>query len=341
MRLKGLKRFSNSGAPASLVKGGFFLGKKPLSTVLPEYSYWRTAIAIFAVLLALSQALAAVGVQASAPTSVNRQTPPISAPSTGVPQETASPAPKTEGEGGIRDIHPPHMSVANPAPAPSPLLAWSVREQITWAANLVLVILGYVGIMMAVSLLKKIDRQTKYAETAAEAAAASSHAALINAQAILQAERAWILISVEPSPSAENSFTVMATNRGRTPARIMEIAEQTRIAIDQEHLPSPPEYSEEKRSVPFAPIILLPGESAAVKPFCRNDVRGLCDSEERFRRIETWEEKIFLYGKVIYKDLTAPVDSEAHESNWCCWYIHGRQNSGLVIAGMPEYNTHT
>src|ERR1017187_3684208 len=89
-------------------------------------------------------------------------------------------------------------------------LAWNLHEQITWIANLVLVILGYAGIMMALSLLKKIDRQTGYAETAAEAAAASSHAALMTAQAIINAERSWILISVEPSPSAENRFTVIA-----------------------------------------------------------------------------------------------------------------------------------
>jgi hypothetical protein len=295
-------------------------------------------LAIFAVLLALAQAPAASTVQASGQGGVNRQTPPLPASSTDVPQETANPAAKTEGEGGIREIQPPHISVANPAPAPP---AWNLHEQITWAANLVLVILGYAGIMLSLSLLKKIDRQTGYAETAAESAAASSHAALMIAQAILNAERAWILISVEPSPSAENRFTVMATNRGRTPAKIIDTAERTRLAIDEEHLPSTPEYTDEKRVGPYTPIILLPGESKAIKPFSREDVRGLCDSEERYRRIETWEEKIFLYGKVIYKDLTAPADSQAHETNWCCWYIHGRQNSGLVIAGLPEYNTHT
>jgi hypothetical protein len=293
-------------------------------------------LAIFAVMLALTQALAAYTAQASGQGSVNRQSPPLSAPSTGVPQETASPAPATEGEGG--DIQPQHIGVANPAPARS---AWTWQEKVSWAANLVLVILGYVGIMMALSLLKKIDRQTGYAETAAEAAAASSHAALMNAQAILHAERSWILISVEPSPSAENSFTIMASNRGRTPARIIETTERTRIAVDEEHLPGTPEYMEEKQGAPFAPIILLPGESTAIKRFCRDDARGLCDSEERYRRVETWEEKIFLYGKVMYRDLIAPTDSQAHETNWCCWYIHGRQNSGLVIAGPPEYNTHT
>ena len=40
-----LERYSNSCAPASLVKGGFFLRKKPLSTALPGYSYWKTALA--------------------------------------------------------------------------------------------------------------------------------------------------------------------------------------------------------------------------------------------------------------------------------------------------------
>jgi hypothetical protein len=295
-------------------------------------------LAIITVLLALAQACASGSAQTSSQGSVNRQSPPLTAPSADVPPETASPAQKTEAEGGIREIQPSHMSVANPVPA---LPTWSVREQITWAANLVLVIMGYIGIWMAYSLLKKIDRQTRYAETAAEAAAASSQAALMTAQAILHAERSWILISVEPSPSAENSFTIMASNRGRTPARIIETAEQTRIAIDEEHLPSTPEYTDEKRGAPFTPIILLPGESTAIKHFCRDDARGLCDSEERYRRVETWEEKIYLYGKVFYKDLIAPTDSEAHETNWCCWYIHGRQNSGLVIAGLPEYNTHT
>ena len=138
----------------------------------------------------------------------------------------------------------------------------------------------------------------------------------------------------------ENSFTIMATNRGRTPARIIATEERTRIAIDEKHLPKTPEYKNEKPDAPFAPIILLPGESTAIKPFCRDDVKALCDSEERFKRIETWEEKVYLYGKVIYRDLIAPADDPAHETNWCCWYIHGRQNSGLVIAGPQEYNSH-
>jgi hypothetical protein len=216
-----------------------------------------------------------------------------------------------------------------------------LHDKILWGAYLVLAIVGYIGVMLAISLLRKIDRQTGYAEVAADAAAASAQAALLNAQAVIHAERPWILITVEPSRSLENSFTIVATNRGRTPGTIIATAEETSIVMDEKSLPGTPEYKNDKPAPAFAPIILLPGEFTALKQFCRDDVKGLCDSEERYKRIETWEEKVFLYGQVIYRDLIAPPDDQVHETNWCCWYIHGRQNSGMVIAGPLEYHLHT
>jgi len=78
-----------------------------------------------------------------------------------------------------------------------------------------------------------------------------------------------------------------------------------------------------------------------LKSFSRDDVRGLCETEERLLRIENWEERIFLYGKVVYRDLMGPADHQTHETGWCCRYIHGRQKSGLVMAGPQEYNLHT
>ncbi|MGA3373600.1 MAG: hypothetical protein ABSC48_17770 [Terracidiphilus sp.] len=291
-------------------------------------------LAILAVLLAIPQTPAAVLANTNNPPSANRQAPPSLAADT----QVAAPTSGTGGEGGAHEYPQPHIRVADPPPT-APV--WTLHERITWGANLVLVFLGYAGILLVVQLLRKIDRQTGYAEAAAEAAAASAHAALLNAQAVIHAERPWILITVEPSRSMENSFTVVATNRGRTPARIVATAERTKIAVDEKHLPKTPEYRNEKPGAPVVPIILVPGESAVIKPFCRDDVKALCDSEERFKRIETWEEKVFLYGKVLYKDLISPPDDQAHETNWCCWYIHGRQNSGLVIAGPLEYNSHT
>lgn len=247
-----------------------------------------------------------------------------------------SPA-RTDCFGANCDYQPPHISIATPAPAPAP---WPWQERILWGANLVLVVLGYVGIVMGLSLLRKIERQTRYGEAAAEAAQQSAQAALAQAQALVRAERPWILMSVRPSQAVENGFAVMATNRGRGPARILSTVDEVVSAIDEAHLSAAPVYKNDPVA-PEDPIVLLPGETTEILSFNRADVKRICETEERLSRVEKWEEKIFLYGKVVYRDLAAPDDAPEHESSWFCWYIHGRQKSGMIMAGSPAYNQHT
>jgi antitoxin (DNA-binding transcriptional repressor) of toxin-antitoxin stability system len=296
-------------------------------------------LAIFAVLLAIMQTPVPVRGQATKHSAVNQQNSPLSAPSNTLSPGVGGPTGRTDCNGAPCEEQQPRVIVSVPAPATAP---WTTHDRIAWAASLVLVILGYVGILLAVSTLKKIERQTRSLEAVASAAADNAQAALLNAQAAAAFERPWLLITVEPSLNIENGFNVMVTNRGRTPARIVATAEQLTFAIDESYLPETPEYQREEVAGPSpSPIILVPGESAAIRKFCRNDVKGLCESPERFKRIEDWEEKLFIYGKVVYRDLIASLDKPAHETAWCCWYIHGRQNSGLVIAGPPGYNAHS
>jgi hypothetical protein len=113
------------------------------------------------------------------------------------------------------------------------------------------------------------------------------------------------------------------------------------FAADEAHLPGVPEFSQVESKARLVPIILLPGESATLKTFSREDARGFCESDEKFARVENWEERLFLLGKITYNDLIAPEGKEAHQTNWCCWYIHGRQKSALVPAGPAAYNAHT
>jgi hypothetical protein len=236
------------------------------------------------------------------------------------------------------DTPQPRVIAVNPPPTPQP---WTLHEKIAWAAYIVLAVLGYAGIMLALSMLRKIERQTAASEAAAVAAQNSAQAALLNAQAIIDAERPWILITVEPSLHVENGFTVTATNRGRSPAQIVSTTEQVKIAADETRLGKKSESDHREPVLPKTPIILLPGESTGLKPFSRADARGFCESDEQFARIESWEEKMYLFGRVVYRDLIAPAETQFHQTDWCCWYIHGRQKSGLVIAGPPEYNLHT
>ena len=232
----------------------------------------------------------------------------------------------------------PKVIPVNPPPTPS---AWPLHERILWIAYVVLAFIGYAGVLMALAMMRKIERQTVAAETAAEAARNSAQAALMNSQAIINSERPWILVTVEPSLHVDNGFMVTAINRGRSPAQIVSTTELVQIAADESKLPKKSEYDSREAVSPKVPTILLPGESTGLKPFSRADAKGYCESDEQFARIESWDEKIYLFGRVVYRDLIAPPEAQFHQTDWCCWYIHGRQKSGLVIAGPPDYNLHT
>jgi len=250
---------------------------------------------------------------------------------------TALPS-SNDSEAGSSPGPTPHITIATPAPAPPP---WPWQDRIRWAAEILLFLLAYFGIWIANSTLRKIERQTHYAEVAAQAAADSAKAILEFAQSQVRAERPWILLTAEPAPGTSESYSVIATNRGRGLARIVSLAEGIAIAKDEGSLPPDPEYRDTDPAAPPASMILLPGESIAIKSFRRDDVRSVCFSPDQLRRVENWEEKIFLFGKVAYVDLQSPDEKQPFETAWSCWYIHGRQKSGMVMIRNPRYVQHT
>jgi hypothetical protein len=294
-------------------------------------------LAVIALVLACAQAPVRMSGQFTGSPSTQQNTTPAS-PSLPAQQPADSTAAKHDSTVST-DYPPPHIVVADPRPPAA--VPRSQQETISWAANLVLVLLGYVGIMLAVSTLRKIERQTRTTEAVAEAALAAAQGAKASAQAIIDGERPWILVTPKPSQTAENSFNITATNRGRSPARIVATAERVRFAADESQLPETPDYGDEEASPPMVPVFLLPGESTSLKLFSRAEARAVCATEEDYARVESWEERIFIYGKVVYRDLIASAEQQTHQTDWCCWYIHGRKKSGLVIAGTSEYNKHS
>jgi hypothetical protein len=230
------------------------------------------------------------------------------------------------------------MIVTIPAPPPA---TWPIHERIRWAAYLVLAIVGYVGVALAVSTLKKIERHIRASEESAAATAETAQAALLYAQSYANAERPWILVAAEPTRGVDNSFEITATNRGRSPATITAASDRVVFATDEAHLAEGAELKRVDAGTRFVPIILLPGESATLKSFNRDEVKDLCASDEKFARVELWEERIFLCGKITYTDLATPAGKETRETNWCMWYIHGKQRSALVPAGSGGFRSHT
>lgn len=295
-----------------------------------------------AALLFLALAPAAAAAQAgNHPASSHPAAPASAAPA--APASTAAPAPSENPNcpGGSCDFQQPHITIATPAPAPAP---WPLQDRIAWTANLLLVLIAYAGILVALSTLRKIERQTRYAETAADAAADAAKAALLFAetQAKTQSQiaRPWILITVEPASSVPNRYSVVVANRGVSPARIVSFAEAITVAKDDSGLPSTPAFHTEPLA-PRIPLILLPGESAGIKSFGRNELLSMCENTDQLRRVEDWDDKIYLYGKIAYRSLLASGAEPGYETAWCCWFVNSSQKCGMVIAGPPAYNQHT
>lgn len=304
-------------------------------------------LAVLIALLAFAQTPAQVLAQASSDTGTKR--PPASATQptnkTGaqVPSTTTSPNPDVPGAGNVPDdasaANPqPQIIVTNPPPAPD---IWNWHDRVLWGAYVILAVLGYFGIMSAMRALKHIKRHTESGAATAQAALEAAHAALTQTQAIIDSERPWIVIRVEASLTKENSFKVMATNRGRTPAKIFALLDQVRIAVDETQLPESPEYATMKAGARPEPVVLLPSESVAIRIFSRDDVRSFCQNDEEFEKVKLWEKNIFLHGRVTYRDMISIPEKPPYETDWCYWCIHGEKKSAMTIAGPPNYNKHS
>ncbi|MDE3186943.1 MAG: hypothetical protein KGM96_05375 [Acidobacteriota bacterium] len=301
-------------------------------------------LVVLITLCAFAQTVMPVSGQEAGDSGASRVNAPASSrPAAAVPraatsQSSVPPAPSPESDGGSSGAQPPQIIVNSPAPAAAP---WTWHDRALWGANIVLAVLAYVGIILALRLMKNIDHNTRSSVEASQAALETATAALAQTQAFVDADRPWIVVTVEPFLTMENSFKVMATNRGRTPARLLTTEDHVRIAADETSLPKSPEYDSASKTTLTEPLILLPGESVGIRPFSRDEVRSLCSSDEEFERVELWEDKIFLYGCVTYKDLISVPEKQIHQTDWCCRYIHGETKSALVITGPPEYNKHT
>jgi hypothetical protein len=290
-------------------------------------------LAVLFALFFFLHAAPAIAAQDASDTTVSRPARDSSASKTAdgsTPAATPEEAPQQSNQ--------PQIIVNPPAPAP---VEWGWRQQITWGATIVLAVLGYVGIMLALRTLKSIDRHLVAGNSTTQAVMDSANAALSLAQAIASSERPWIVVTVEPFLTMENSFKVMASNRGRSPARIVSSVDQVKIAVDETALTKPLEFPKVEPGDEPEPIVLLPGEATGIWALNREDLGTICKTPEVLKKVELWQETLFLFGRIQYLELSAVGDKMMHETFWCCRYIHGEKSSALVMAGPPEYNKHT
>lgn len=232
----------------------------------------------------------------------------------------------------------PQIIVTGPPPATN---TWLWHERVAWAASIVLAVLGYVGILLALRTLGAIRRSNEANLETARAALAAADAMLSQTKALLEFERPWILVHVEASLTADNSFMVMASNRGRRPARITQLFDQVNMVPADSDLPFSPELDPIDSKEQEEPLILLPGESTVIARFLRKDIAQICKTESQLQRVASWKEVIYLLGRVTYMDISpSSANPSPYQTDWCCRYIHGETKSALIIGGPQAYNRH-
>jgi hypothetical protein len=253
-------------------------------------------------------------------------------------QGTTSNSPSSQCADGPCKFPEAHISVIDPPVVAAPI--WSRHDRILWGAELVLALLGYVGIVVAVGTLKTIKRQIDSIEKIGQAVIESANAATLIGRTMISSQRPWILMSVERSKEAPETFNISATNCGRTPAEIIDCPDRVNVVLNDKQLPTNRGNAIKGFGLLSVPIMLLPGESTIIQRFGRDDLKWVCKSEESRKKVERKEETIFIYGSVIYREPAVSDFEQVHRTDWCCRYVHGETSSSLLIDGPPDYNKH-
>ena len=105
---------------------------------------------------------------------------------------------------------------------------WEEAFSPPYAANWALVLIGLLAAGLAWFTLRRIADQAKSGRDAANAAKDGAEAALLNAKAVMNAERAWVDVRIYYQPTLEEmrkaggilGVTFKFINTGRTPAKI-------------------------------------------------------------------------------------------------------------------------
>jgi hypothetical protein len=190
------------------------------------------------------------------------------------------------------------------------------------APNIALFLVGFAGVVVALLTLRKLERQTKATEDAAEAA-------LCNTQAMVHSQRPWIIVQIEEVPrdnAAKTCFRLSGYNHGSTPAFV--IAYKGPIVVwlanPDNELPPSPDYGTSDCDA----SLVLPRHKFSL---------GEIDPWGE-RKVTSVELQLVVYGLIEYRD---GVTDTIHKTAFC--YRRKREKMSdmgghLVLCGPAAYN---
>ena len=238
---------------------------------------------------------------------------------------------------------PPPISIVNnqncptQEQAPTPTKPCQNPEKSFWgdAPTWGLLVVGLIAAYIALGTLNDIRKQTKIAWDAATAA-------FLNAQAVINSEQPWLTISLQEIPYAggnsdlPNLFAFRATNKGRTPAKIISGTLDHVFANNMDALPQEPAYLS-YFTYPYQSFLTQDEHFDIHPPFMPT---AIINSRAIGDRMFNPNQILFFYGRIIYDDVLGKnrPGGARHETRWCFAYDVAAR---FVRTGSAKYDDYT
>jgi hypothetical protein len=255
--------------------------------------------------------------------------------------KTSPPAAEIAGDSAKGIVSPMHVVIDQPLPAneEKPLRRFAGPEWVTAYITAIYVIIA--GLTLS-AIRRQAEESRDSAAQAIEIAKKSADAALLNAQAVINAERARILFETgrrlnESTFKGVATFTIFAVNRGKVPAEIINYGKAAEICITPTNtLPPEPKY---QLADPPTVRFVVSGDRHPVTEF-QPGMPGITwrlvrDAEGPLPDIADMH--LTVYGEVTYKD---GISDQIRHSRYCFeWFREaGIQGGSLRPAGPHNYN---
>lgn len=189
------------------------------------------------------------------------------------------------------------------------------------------------------SLAGHAGRQATELTNLATTAQLSAEAALLNAQAVINAERPWMLIDYEDRAIGElKGFSFYAINKGETPAEIVEAYfERDILECIPDDLPLPPRYRSPIPIPKRGDNFILKDEKWYLNVAV--DVESWIDNSMKREAVMNSREFPYFYGVVIYRDILHDGTDKTvtHHSRWC--FVYNPFFKALIPSGPREYRS--
>jgi len=170
----------------------------------------------------------------------------------------------------------------------------------------------------------------------------AAEAALLNTQAVINTERAWIVVEFEYwKIEGLEGLLFQAINRGGTPADIVEAYfDHEFFPVIPDNLPLPPPYKNPIRIPPRGDNMLVTGEKWPLNaaPIHLEDMISNCGKTDA---IVTAREILCLFGEIRYRDVLRGKDDKEglHHTRFCFVYV---PIFGMLLpSGPAEYREKT